>query len=496
MSQYKSKTWKKISKEKAEEVKNFLTSKGATLDNNVTEPEVWRARISGTVFTCYSKGTLFSNATRSEAVHNIQQQISKLLGQEIKLPSKDFLIGLDETGKGEVLGHSILAGVIIPSGILKEVNEILGAADTKKKKSVRFWDSLFLEIDSLKHKGLDFIIEKIPPWHVDKYNTNKIMDLVYQRIITNLTLGLEPEDYRIIIDDYGVGRNLSEYLESLHKGGCEVREESKADDKYDECRLASVIAKRERVKVMEAIGKRFSLPDFPVGSGNAGDKKTIVWLKEYWNQHREWPWFVKRSFSTIGEIEGRRTKVKKIDPPIRHELLTDESQTLFQEGKLSVSSLSISCPNCGTSMRSCKITPSGNGLPYVGRCIQCNEVIEDLNTTLLYYSGKIVLDSNVIFEKIVHKDLESGKFFEGYTFLLHPAVHRECDTENGRKELDELARFSSIGRINLGEIKVDDEEGDTDEAIVEGARRYNAMIYSRDKRMHAIAMAKKVFLLK
>lgn len=496
MTQYKPRTWKDIPEEKSEEVRKFLLSKGANFDEKVTEPEVWRARLQdNTVFTMYSKGTLFCSAPRTEAVFKLQQEISFMLGQTIEKPDKQFLIGLDETGKGEILGHSILAGVIIPSNLLQEVNNMLGPADTKKRKSTAYWDSLFIEIDGLRRQGLNFIVEKIPPWHVDKYNLNKIMDLVYQRIITHLIQGVPADQCRIIVDDYGVGRNLSEYLESLHKQGCEVREESKADDKYDECRLASVISKRERMLVMQAINRGYSLPDFPVGSGNAGAKQTVAWLKEWWNRNKEWPWFVKKSFSTVQEIEGRKTKVKKVDPPIRHELLTNESQKLFREGKLSVASLTMLCPTCGGTMHSCKITPS-DGEHYVGRCIKCSSIIENLNTTLLYYCGYIVLDSNVIFEKIVHRDLEKGKFFEGFTFLLHPEVLRECDTENGRKELEAFARFASLGRIKLEEITNVEPASDTDESIVESARRCNAMLYSRDNRIHAMAMAKNVFLLK
>jgi rRNA-processing protein FCF1 len=106
-----------------------------------------------------------------------------------------------------------------------------------------------------------------------------------------------------------------------------------------------------------------------------------------------------------------------------------------------------------------------------------------------------VIDSNIIFEKILHKDLEVGKFFEGFTILLHPAVHKECDSENGRKELEELARFSSLGRIRLQEISNVGNYSDADESIVESARKNNAILYTRDKRMHAVAAAKNVFFL-
>ena len=38
------------------------------------------------------------------------------------LPTKDFLIGLDETGKGEVIGHTVLTGVIFLKEIFKDID--------------------------------------------------------------------------------------------------------------------------------------------------------------------------------------------------------------------------------------------------------------------------------------------------------------------------------------------------------------------------------------
>ena len=177
---------------------------------------------------------------------------------------------------------------------------------------------------------------------------------------------------------------------------------------------------------MEAINRKFSLPGCPVGSGNAGDSRTLKWLREWKKTGREWPWFVKRSFKTICKIDGRTENVRKEDPPIRHELLSENSQVLFNEGKLSVESLSILCPKCGEILRSCKVTPSEDE-KLVGKCINCSGIIENLNITLLYYCGYIVPDSSVILSGIISKDLERGRFFEGFTFLIVPTVREECD---------------------------------------------------------------------
>lgn len=102
------------------------------------------------------------------------------------LPSKNFLIGLDETGKGEVIGHTVLTGVIFPKEIFNKLDLLVGPADTKKRHKFEYWDRLFREIDSFRSSGFDFITERIPPWHIDRFNLNKIMNVVYQRILSSL----------------------------------------------------------------------------------------------------------------------------------------------------------------------------------------------------------------------------------------------------------------------------------------------------------------------
>lgn len=495
----KAKTWKHVAKEKWQEIEKILLDAGGIKDKETKGVrELWRIRAFGTVFTLWEKGTVFTPCSGSEKVVKICNTISEILGESLEKPEKEFLIGLDETGKGEVLGHSVLAGVVFPSKILGRIQDLLGVADTRKKKSTSYWDNLFMEIDVLKGEGLDFIIEKIPPWHVDQYNLNKIMDMVYQRILGYFTRKVPTRNTRIVIDDYGIGTILSGYLKSLGETGAEIIVEHKADENYQESRLASVIAKREREKVMEAITISYSLPDIPVGSGNAGDPATLKWLEEWKKTKGEWPWFVKRSFSTIRKLNGK-LEARKSEPPIKHEVLSQDSRKLFDLGKLSVESLNVQCPKCGAAGKSSEIFPYQN-IKLEGRCVDCKEIIHNLNTTLLYYCGYIIPDSSVILSGTLSKDLGAGKFFEGFTFLLHPEVRKECDAgRGGRSELKRLADFSSVGRIRLIEIPPKSLSGhecsSSDESIVEGARLFNGIIFTRDGGMYAAVASKGMFCL-
>ena len=483
---------------KLEEAKKLLITNGGIEDSSISETskEVWRIRINKAVFTLYSTGTLFSNPTNDEYVLVVRNKISNLLGSGFQSTESDFLIGLDETGKGEVIGHSVLVGVVFPTSLTEDIENLISVADTKKKKEAIYWDQLYLEIDHLKLKGLVFIIEKIPPWHTDRFNINKIMDLVYQRIISHLLRSVSVGKCSIVLDDYGIGRNISLFLDTLQKRGATVRVQSKADDRYLETKLASIIAKGERERIIQAIGRRFAFEDCPVGSGNAGDPLSIKWLTRWKKSGKPWPWFVKQSFANVRELDGNIGKIEKQDPPIRNELISSDSQNLFREGKLSVTTLSILCPSCGNIAKSARITPNVAGF-MEGRCISCKEVIRDLNTTLLYYNGHILPDSSVILSGTISKDLDKGKFFENFTFLLYPEVTKECDNQGGKAEFGRIADDASIGRIDLIYLEESVNESITnDEQLVGVAQKLNAIVLTSDQGMYAIASGKGTFVLR
>jgi len=500
---FPSRKWK-LTQDSAEKVKELLLARGGIEDSNLKSAyEVWRVRCSDATITYYTSGTLFCTDTIDPAVKQICDSIAALAQTTFVLPTREFLIGFDETGKGEVLGHTVLAGVIFPQEIFKEVEDLIGVADTKKKRTIGYWDDALKRIDTLKAKGLDLLIDKIPPWHIDRFNLNKIMDVVYQRILSNFMRRIEAPRVRVVFDDYGVGDTLKRYIRSLENAGAEVIVAHAADSSYLEAKLASVVAKREREKVMEAINKsaEFKLEGCNIGSGNAGDPETLNWLNRWKETSNPWPWFVKRSFKTVRELDKQTGEARKIAPPIREEILSEEFRKEFESGRFSITTVSIVCPSCGERGKAALITTDSGST--VGRCISCKKEILDLGLTLRYYCGCLLPDSNIIKGTILGKDLERSKFFEGFTVMLSPVVKYECDSPAGKKELEKLARFAAIGRIRLedvGKAPTLAEIGklsslERDEVIKQDALSTNAILFTGDNSLKAFAQATGLFSL-
>jgi ribonuclease HII len=503
-------TWKKVNDIMAGDIKEYLLANGGLEEEVRNQYEIWRIKFSDSTFTYYSKGTLFSTPSSSKdpSVFEAWEKIDSFVGQRYIPSAKDFLVGLDETGKGEVIGHTILTGVIFPNELFREIDLLVGPADTKVRHKFEYWDEIFEKLDNLRSIGLNFIVEKIPPWHVDKYNLNKIMDISYQRILSNLLRRATINRCRVVLDDYGVGPTLVRFLNFLEKQGSEILISSNSEDKYLEVKTASLISKRIREGVIKAINEalEFQIKRLSVGSGNAGDKQTLEWLNKWYSLGKEWPWFVKRSYRTIWEIEGRVGKPTKSIPPIREELLSKEFLEQFNEGNLSIQSLSLICPSCSNILSGATFAIFNRGKQKVSelKCPNpdCGNFIKDASITLRYYCGYIIPDSSAIRRNLISNDLTALKFFENFNVILVPVVRKECDSiPAGRKELDELRKFSTIGRIKLETVgRIEDVPDNLsnvvrDEKIIEACLEYNAILLTADKTMATFASGRNVFAI-
>lgn len=485
----------------ADKIREWLVAKGGNQDAEVkNEHEAWRVRFSDATITFYKKGTLFITDSNDGALVEAHRFIESLVGSRFVSSTKDFLLGFDETGKGEVLGHVILVGAMFPKDLYSEIEGVVGVADTKVSHTLAYWDELFRKVDFFRSRGLQFFVEKIPPWHVDRYNINKLLDLTYQRILLSFAQRIDLHGCRIVLDDYGIGPSLNRYLKALEIGGAETIKTTKADDTYLESRLASLISKREQQKVLEAVKRNpeFTVVGQDIGSGNAGDAKTVGWLKAWYGTGKPWPWFVKCSFRTVQEIEGRTAAVKKESPPINDHLISKDFRERFEKGELNVATLSVVCPSCGVVAKSAKLISRVGATTAI--CVGCKRDLPNLAITLRYYCGRILPDSNIITGGSLSKDLQSSKFFENFSILLDPVVRKETDTPGGKKELERLGHFASVGRIRLEETAslLDAAALDSisrDEAIQRAALQHNSILVTADNGMKGSAQAKGLFVL-
>lgn len=290
----------------AARIRSWLMGQGGENEKVTGAHELWRVRQGGAKWTYYTTGTLYVTDSDDPALLEAQRHVDRLTGGRFVAPSRDFLIGLDETGKGELFGPVVLAAAVLPRALFQQIEEIIGVADTKVRHDPRYWEELFGRMEFYRPQGLDWATASIPPEEFDRVSVNRLLDREYRKLLVQVTGRIDAHSSRVVLDDYGAGSALRLHLQELAALGVEVVRVHRADDRYLECRVASLVAKREQQRTLEAIrrDKQFQLEGHPLGSGNAGDAKTLAWLRAWRQSGRPWPWFVKQSFRTVREIEA------------------------------------------------------------------------------------------------------------------------------------------------------------------------------------------------
>ncbi len=306
------KTWRFDSPEKLERARLKLLEMGGEERPVNADFELWRVKLGGSTFTAYVTLKLYATPSDDPVALKAVGEIDSIAGDLFVPPNADFMVGCDEAGKGEVLGSIYAACAFVPARLFKRLQDILRTADTKARRHpFEYWKELFASVHELKSEGLDAVIKRIPPSVIDKENINSLLDKAYTLALESLWRKHSPSSVRLVIDDYGVGDRLKDFVEKLRPKQLIISHG--ADEKYIEVLTASVIAKYFREKEMFEINSQdeWVIDGVSPGPGSPNNPQTLEWLKLWHDHGREWPDFVRKSYRTVSQIEGKKHVSKK-----------------------------------------------------------------------------------------------------------------------------------------------------------------------------------------
>lgn len=212
-----------------------------------------------------------------------------------------YLIGIDDAGRGPVIGPMILAGIIIKKEDEHRIKE-MGAKDSK----------LLLPT---KRKALSLEIKKFCQYHTETTyppeidacdNLNNLEAIKAAMIINKLVEGIK-DDIEVIIDCPSVNINAwNSFVEKLViDKKIKIKSEHKADFNHPVVSAASIIAKESREEEVAKIKKELQI-DF--GSGYPSDPKT----KEFVEKNFDNPLYsktIRHSWGTIKKLENGQKKL-------------------------------------------------------------------------------------------------------------------------------------------------------------------------------------------
>ncbi len=227
------------------------------------------------------------------------------------MPKSELILGIDDAGRGPLIGPMALAGCLIPKELEKEFKE-LGVRDSKTltPKRREFLAEIIRQKAIAHHVTLTFP-EKIDNSIKNGTNLNKIEAMEAAEIINKITESIK-EPVRIVIDCPSPNReswrnDVVEYVKNMDN--LTILCEHKADRDYIAVSAASILAKSERekqvAKIKEKIGKDF-------GSGYPSDPLTIDFMKKYSKEHKKDKIF-RESWATFKNHHKEKEQKKLFD---------------------------------------------------------------------------------------------------------------------------------------------------------------------------------------
>ena len=211
------------------------------------------------------------------------------------------LAGIDEAGRGPVIGPMVIAAVVVDEDEVPEL-ERLGVRDSKRltpKRRERLFDEIIALLD-------DYVILELWPDEIDS-REGTLNEFEVENFVKALNL-LKVRPDVIYIDAADVKE--ARFGEDIRKGlnfEAEIIAEHKADDKFLPVSAASIIAKVTRDRAIERLKEEYG----EIGSGYPSDPRTRAFLEEYYKQHGEFPPIVRRGWKTLKKIEAKVTPKKR-----------------------------------------------------------------------------------------------------------------------------------------------------------------------------------------
>lgn len=194
-------------------------------------------------------------------------------------------LGIDDAGRGPVIGPMILAGCLLDEKAEQELKK-LGVKDSKQLTQKR---REFL-VEKIKEKAEIFEVVLVYPYEIDGknhdgVNLNDLEAIKTAEIINKINKGFGK--IKVIVDCPSPSIEkwrdfLKTKIENL--SNLDIICEHKADVNHVSVSAASVLAKIVREKEMTMLKEKYGTE---IGSGYCSDKKTYKFLEEHSAEHKE-----------------------------------------------------------------------------------------------------------------------------------------------------------------------------------------------------------------
>ncbi len=198
--------------------------------------------------------------------------------------SSVYSLGIDEAGRGPVIGPMVIAGVIFD---ISNKNKLEEAREKGIKDSKQLSASKREELFNYIVENFPYKYTIIPPSKIDTFvgsdaYTINDLEAMYSAGIVNYFILKNINIDRVVLDCPSTNKEAyKNKIKTFLSKKVEIVAEHKADQNYIEVAAASIIAKVIRDRIIEKIKKETGI-DF--GSGYPSDPTTRAFLEKYFDK--------------------------------------------------------------------------------------------------------------------------------------------------------------------------------------------------------------------
>ena len=198
-----------------------------------------------------------------------------------------IICGVDDAGRGSVLGPLVIAGVSVERTKIKYLSEI-GVKDSKQlspKTREILYKKIIVIVD-------DYHVLRISPKIIDQSVRKNQLNHLEAKYMARVIAKLRPNSSYVDSCDVNPAR-FGKEISNLAKSG-RIYSRHHADSRFAIVSAASIVAKVNRDREIAKLRKKYDL-----GSGYPSDSKTMQFIKDWILQNNKTPEFVRKSWKPV-----------------------------------------------------------------------------------------------------------------------------------------------------------------------------------------------------
>jgi ribonuclease HII len=205
------------------------------------------------------------------------------------------ICGVDEAGKGSVLGPMVIAAVGIASEDILEGIRVRDSKLLSAKERERLYKII--------RKKCQVATVKLDAEQIDIMRRDMTLNEAVARSHAQVIVKLSPDYAYLDACDVNTFR-YAEMVKNHLVLPCEIISEHHADEKFPVVSAASIIAKVTRDRAIATLAKKYGT----IGSGYPSDPVTIRFLNSYIDEHHVPPPIARKSWKTISAILSKKSQ--------------------------------------------------------------------------------------------------------------------------------------------------------------------------------------------